>query len=207
MNNILYYSNKDALSREVTRGVSALPLNFICTDNRVSVKDGREYCVLQDGSHVILPRAVTQVPAMVVVTAEGKSRGVLFGTDILDFYRNGGGNNVSNGNNNNQQQQVAPAEFEPSCYTDSNFGKSSSLCAVSAFGDTASNVDLKWMDSAVSVGNPRVENSEQFLQGDRGAEPQPKMKGGDDLLNQLNTQREADTKQILAQQSRSEFSN
>jgi hypothetical protein len=207
MQNILYYSNRDEVSREVTQALAALPLNFICVDKQSRAADGKTYCTLQDGSQVLLPQAVgNNWPAMVVI-ADGKSRGILHGKQILDFYRRP---------QQPPQQQVAPVESEPMDYTTSTFGRSSGLCAVSAFGESTASINTSvgygWVqDGPQQAGggggggmsqNPNVDDP-NWTRGNTDDTPKVTQESGQ--MDRLNREREEDEKRIFASQTRSEY--
>jgi len=83
---IVYYSNYCDHSKKLlqTLGKTGLQedMHFISIDNRMQdPTDGNTYVVLENGSRILLPRAISRVPALFLVA----NKQILFGDEIYQF--------------------------------------------------------------------------------------------------------------------------
>lgn len=88
MPNILYYSTNCEHCRKI---LSILSKNkyentmFFSVDNREIVND-KTYLVLSDGSRVLLPVHVTQVPSLLIIDDKTQKNNLIIGKAILEFF-------------------------------------------------------------------------------------------------------------------------
>jgi len=57
-------------------------IHFVCIDKR-TVKNGKNYIVLENGQELILPNTVTKVPALLLLS----NYSVVFGEDIYSYFK------------------------------------------------------------------------------------------------------------------------
>ena len=87
MSSILYYSNFCENSKTLLSNISKSSvkndLHFICIDKRIQ-KNGETYVILENQQHIILPKTINAVPALLLITQNYK---VLFGDEIVEYLK------------------------------------------------------------------------------------------------------------------------
>jgi hypothetical protein len=88
MSHILYYSNYCEYSRNLLQYLSKSTLknsiHFICVDNRTKGPDGNVYLILETGQKIIMPKNITEVPALMLLNQGYK---VLHGNNIYLYLK------------------------------------------------------------------------------------------------------------------------
>lgn len=88
MPNILYYSTNCSHCRKL---LSVLSKNkyentmFFSVDNREIVNE-KTFLILSDGSRVLLPVHITQVPSLLIVDDKTNKNNLIVGNEILNFF-------------------------------------------------------------------------------------------------------------------------
>lgn len=88
MPNILYYSTNCTHCRKLLNILSKNKYEntmFFSVDNREIVNE-KTYLILSDGSRVLLPIHVTQVPSLLIIDDKTNKNNLIIGKDILDFF-------------------------------------------------------------------------------------------------------------------------
>ncbi len=88
MPNILYYSTNCEHCRKILNILSKNKYEntmFFSVDNREIVND-KTYLILSDGSRVLLPVHVTQVPSLLIIDDKTNKNNLLVGKAILEFF-------------------------------------------------------------------------------------------------------------------------
>lgn len=88
MSEVLYYSNHCIHCKNLLQYLSKTQyrddIHFLCIDTRVKRKDGTIYIQLQNGSEVLLPPLVKQVPSLLLLNRENM---IFVGNQINDYYK------------------------------------------------------------------------------------------------------------------------
>ena len=92
MTTVLYYSNSCKISKDIIQQLSRFPtiknnIDFICTDRLEKSSSNITMIVLNNGSRLPLPPQVNRVPALVIFYSGNKIQGPIFGTNILNFFK------------------------------------------------------------------------------------------------------------------------
>ena len=86
MSSILYYSNFCGHSKELLQYLTKQnfsSVKYICIDKRYN-KDGNTYVILESQQPIILPKMVSNVPALLVMDDGNK---IIFGKDIYKYFK------------------------------------------------------------------------------------------------------------------------
>lgn len=212
MSGILYYSNHDEASKKVIQTIVRAGLqaqfHFMCVDNRVSVRNDahrpndpsskptKTMIVLDNKHQVLMPDAVTHVPALLVL----RSNTIVFGDEISRHIR--------------PQQQVhvshaTQRHMEPAAA--SNQGPSawdwSGWMGGGVVSDTFSFLDQTTEELSSAHGNAGMRqmhhyapltdqfgllSSQEQMQQQTAGMSQPKLKDGEVSLEMLKQQRDAE---------------
>jgi hypothetical protein len=82
MSYVIYYSNYCENSKKTIKSLnSQQDIHWLCIDKRVKEKDGT-YIVLENGQKVLLPPAVTRIPAMLSL----RDYSITYGNDIIGIF-------------------------------------------------------------------------------------------------------------------------
>lgn len=199
MSCILYYSKYCEVSKKYLQLLSKTKIqndiHFICIDKRVKEANNKTYIVLENGQKIIMPEAVTHVPALLLLT-QGYT--IVYGEQILQYFKP---------KQEVELKQATQNNMEPMAFS---FGGGSG----GGFGDIVSdkysfldqdNDDLKatgnggmrQMHNYVNLNNSnsitiQTPSDEQNVKGaNRIAEGNT-----EDLMSKIQAQREADIKNI-----------
>jgi len=122
MASILYYSTFCKYSNEIIQFCSRLNLknsvHFICIDKRIK-KNGETYILLENGSDIILPRAITCVPSLILLNESGK---IIKGDNIKKYINNTYKNNSYNLQTQNHNSNMQQHNLEPDAFSLGNLG-------------------------------------------------------------------------------------
>lgn len=87
MSSILYYSNFCENSKILLSNISKSnvknDIHFICIDKRIQ-KNNETYIILENGQHIILPKTITAVPALLLINQNYK---ILLGNEITEYLK------------------------------------------------------------------------------------------------------------------------
>lgn len=87
MSTILYYSRFCESSNKILAALSKYSIidsiHFICIDKRVN-KGGKIYVILENGQEMLLPEAINQVPALMILSQQYR---IIYGGDILKYFQ------------------------------------------------------------------------------------------------------------------------
>ena len=99
---IFYYStfckNCDKIIQILSRSSIKNNIHFISIDKRVVNNDGKITIILDNGDNVLLPESVKKVPAMLLLHNGNR---ILFGDEIINFFRDDIDRERKNSTNNN----------------------------------------------------------------------------------------------------------
>ena len=188
MSSILYYSNNCEPSKKLLQNISKTQfsndIHFICIDRRVKDNTGKIFIVLQNGQKIVMPPNVTQVPALLLLNQNYK---VIYGDDIYQFLKP------------KQQVQVKQAtqnNMEPLAFAFNGFGASVVSDHYSFLDQDDSELSVKGnggvrqMHNYVSLNESM--NTSMHLPKDDTDYKSNKMGGGEETIETLQKQRDAD---------------
>lgn len=88
MNNILFYSNYCENSKkvltELTKTQMKEELYYICIDKRTKRSNGAIYIILENGQEIMMPKAVTAVPCLLLLNEGHKT---IMGDEIVHYFQ------------------------------------------------------------------------------------------------------------------------
>lgn len=126
MASILYYSTFCKYSNEIIQFCSRLHLknniHFICIDKRIK-KNGETYILLENGTDIILPKAIKCVPCLILLNESGK---IIEGDNIKKYinhnFKNNSYNLQTQNQTNNINYQKQNQNLEPDAFSLGNLG-------------------------------------------------------------------------------------
>ena len=135
----MYFSNHCDHSKKLLQTLAKTGLqddmHFISIDNRIQdPEDGNVYVVLENGSRILLPRAISRVPAIFLVS----NKQILFGDEIYQYLQSLMSKNV---------ERVAQSQVEPEAFSFGGYGAPSAVMS-----DQFSFLDMNVEDYAAKGG-------------------------------------------------------
>lgn len=184
MSYVIYYSNHCENSKKTIKALNSQPdIHWLCIDNRVKEPSGT-YIVLETGQKVLLPPAITRIPAMLSL----KDYNIIYGNDIHQCFSKRMDSQVKVATQNN---------MEPTAFS---FGNGNSNVVSDSFSSwdlNASDLEARGnggIDQMHSYANVNYVDSISGTVAKESYEKKPKM--DENIINQLQQQRDQELRGI-----------